>query len=375
MSRHTTQARPRAEADAILETALAETDLLTTSQAGNIRAKVEDLVRGRLVWESVPFRVILESNRRCNLACTMCDNVHTGNGDLAADLVERLYDQIGPGAVEIQPFGAGEPTLAPIDQLAPLARRHNQYFNFITNGVLFTRAYHEAIADRVARVQFSIHSHRAEVGNRITASTDHAEVMANLEDAVTLGQQTGTHVLAGMVVMDDNLDELPDYVRFMGDRGVRRILFSRLYPTSSVYAELGIERRRSQEAIDAIAATALDVALEYGIYLETNIESIVTDPRNRPHQRSRFDLLHENAHIVELYRPEFCISTAITIFVEWDGTVLPCFQHRIPLGNLYEQSFDEIWNGPAMQRHRDRFFRRDLEDFCARCQRFFCDHA
>jgi len=369
------EAPPRAEADAILERALAETDLLTPSQELNIRAKVEDLVRGRLVWESVPFRVILESNRRCNLACTMCDNVHTGNGELDAGLVERLYDRIGPGAVEIQPFGAGEPTLSPMDQLAPLARRHNQYFNFITNGVLFTRAYHERIADRVGRVQFSIHSHRAEVSDRITASTDHAEVVANLEDAVVLGDQTGTHVLASMVVMDDNLDELPDYVRFMGDRGVRRILFSRLYPTSSVYAEQGIERCREQEEIDDIAAAALEAALEHGIYLETNIESIVTDPRNRPHERSRFDLLHENAHIVELFRPEFCISTAITIFVEWDGTVLPCFQHRIPLGNLYEQSFDEIWNGSAMQRHRQRFFRRDLEDFCARCQRFFCDHA
>lgn len=86
-------------------------------------------------------------------------------------------------------------------------------------------------------------------------------------------------------------------------------------------------------------------------------------------------MLHENAHIVELYRPDFCISTAITVFIEWDGTVLPCFQHRIPLGNLYEQSFGEIWNGPAMQRHRRTFLERDLQSFCSNCQRFFCDHA
>jgi radical SAM protein with 4Fe4S-binding SPASM domain len=137
----------------------------------------------------------------------------------------------------------------------------------------------------------------------------------------------------------------------------------------------GIELTREPSEIDEIAGRALDIALANDIYLETNIESVARDARNLPHVQSPFDILHENAHIVELYQPGACISTSITVFVEWDGTVLPCFQHRIPLGNIREQRFSELWNGSVMQRHRETFLTRDLDPFCARCQHFFCDHA
>ena len=358
-----------------VERALARTPFLQSGQRENTWLKARDLAQGRTVWESVPFRVILESNRRCNLSCVMCDVAHTSRGELPARTIEALYDEIGWGAMEIQPFGAGEPTLAPMDVLAPLARRHNQYFNFITNGVLFTRDYYAAIADVTARVQFSLHSHHADVAESIAPGQGFERVVRNLRDTLHIAGETGAHVLASLVVMNRNLDELPDYVRFMADLGVKRVLFSRLYPTSSIYAEEGVELHRSPAEIRERALEALEVALANDVYLESCMDVLVEDPRNRPHAASPYDFLHDNAHLVELFAPGACISTSVTIYVEWDGTVLPCYQHRIPLGNLHRDSWEEIWNGERMQAHRASFFERRLEPFCAGCQAFFCGHA
>ena len=105
--------------------ALQSIKILNASQRHNARLKCDDLEQGRVVWDSVPFRLILETNRRCNLRCVMCDNVHTGNGDLAPWVVEKLFAEIGWGTMEIQPFGAGEPTLSPMSLLAPIARRYH----------------------------------------------------------------------------------------------------------------------------------------------------------------------------------------------------------------------------------------------------------
>src|SRR5436190_22317993 len=49
--------------------------------------------------------------------------------------------------MEIVSFAGGEPTLAPIQFLAKLARRLNNYLNFITNGFLFDESYYRSIAD------------------------------------------------------------------------------------------------------------------------------------------------------------------------------------------------------------------------------------
>lgn len=359
----------------LLERALAETKYLTETQRDNVRYKARDLADECRVWESTPFRVILESNRRCNLSCMMCDNVHAGNGVLPARVIETLYESIGWGAMEILPFGAGEPTLSPMSFLAPLARRHNQFFNFITNGVLFTRAYFEAIADVTSRVQFSLHSHRPEVAESIAPGQGFERVVRNLRDAVRIGEATEAHILSSLVVMDRNLDDLPSYVQFVADLGVKRILFSRLFPTSSAYAQEGIELHRSPTEVHERSLEALEVALANDIYLESNLEALVNDPRNRPHLPSRFDFLHENAQIVELFGPKACISSSVTVFVEWDGTVLPCFQGRIPLGNLNRDGWDAIWNGERMQRHRASFFEGRPDHSCAECQTFFCGHA
>lgn len=358
-----------------MERALAEATFLRESQRDNVRVKADDLLHERLEWRSVPFRLMLEANRRCNIKCVHCDIERGGTGDLPLALVERLLDEVGAGSMEIMPFVGGEPTLAPIAELAALARRHNNYFNFITNGLLFTRRYHEAIADVTARVHFSFHSHRPEAHRRIMPGVDFTTQVRNIRDAAELGDATGAQILVGAVVMQDNLADLPDYVRFAADLGVRRVVLQKLYPWTKAFAEQGVDGRLHPQEVRGHVRRALETAIDLGVFLETNLDDAFGDPRNGNPHDSRYEILQDSSHVVELFHPGFCISTAITIRVEWDGTVLPCCRDQIVLGNLHEQGFLEIWNGPLMQRLRESFFRRRLRPFCQRCMAFYNGHS
>lgn len=359
----------------IMERALADARILRDSQRANVRLKADDLRERRLVWQSVPFRLMLEANRRCNVKCLHCDIERGGTGDLPLPLIERLMDEVGWGSMEIMPFVGGEPTLAPITELAALARQHNNYLNFITNGLLFTRRYHAAIADVTARVHFSCHSHRPELHRRVMPGADFATVTRNIRDAAELGDEHGTQVLMGAVVMASNLPDLADYVRFAADLGVRRVILQKLYPWTKAFADEGVDGRLPPDEVRGHVLRALDTALELGVFLETNLDDAFGDPRIVNPRSSPFDILQDNSHVVELFHPGFCISTAITIRVEWDGTVLPCCRDQIVVGNLHERPFLEIWNGPEMQRLRQTFFERQLRPYCARCMAFYNGHA
>jgi radical SAM protein with 4Fe4S-binding SPASM domain len=359
----------------VMEEELRRSTLLNGTQKENVRRKAADLVGQRLVWNSVPFRILLEYNRRCNAACIQCDVKRQGTGHLSPALIDRLYETVGWGSMEIQPFAGGEPTLAPVDHFAALARRWNNYVNFTTNGQLFTKEYYESIADITARVHFSLGSHLPKSYERIMPGLDFETVVRNIRDAVKIAECTTAHIAAGLVVMDCILESLEGYVRFVAGLGVKRVIFQKLYPGSTILPHEGLREHRDPDEARHHIRRALETALDLGLFMETNVEEAFGDPRNQSPPKSLFDVLQDNAEIVALFHPGFCISTATTVVVEWDGTVRPCCRGHQVLGNLHESSFEEIWNGDAMKRLRASFFSRDLSSACRQCMAFYCGHA
>ena len=67
----------------------------------------------------------------------------------------------------------------------------------------------------------------------------------------------------------------------------------------------------------------------------------------------------------------FCYGLRDQIGVLWDGTVVPCcLDHEgdIPLGNLYEQTLEEILDSPRAKALYDGFSRRTaVEELCRKC--------
>lgn len=357
-----------------MERHLAEAHVLSDGQRRNARLKADDLWEGRLEWQSVPFRVLFEFNRRCNVKCVHCDIERAGTGELTLDVLARLLDEIGWGLWEVMPLVGGEPTLAPIHAAAPLLRRHNVHLNFITNGILFTREWFEPVADITARVQFSLHSQHREVFERIEPGADFGRVVGNLRDALRVAERTGAHVLPCVVALADVVLELDDYVDFVADLGCRRVIVQKVYPHTRDLEALDPASRHSPAELAEAWARVRARARARRVHVETNVDELYRDPEAAPPEPGPYDLFQDNVGIVELFRPGFCMSTATQAIVEWDGTVLPCIKDHIVLGNLRERSFGAIWNGEAMRALRRSFLERELRPHCARCKAFYNGH-
>jgi radical SAM protein with 4Fe4S-binding SPASM domain len=354
---------------------LARATVLSENQRRNVRAKVDDLAAGRTRWESVPTRVQLELNRRCNLACKHCDIAHPWDSELDLRVVERLFEELDGRSMEVMPYAGGEPTLAPLERLAAILRRHNNYLSFTTNGVLFDEDLFCAIADATARVTISMHGHTAEIFHAVVPGDDFDRIAANMCAAVPIAEEHDIQLLAGLVLMDASLDHLAEWFHWIADMGFRHAGLTHLYPGTKRLDELGIYENRSRAEIEDKVAAGMRAAIDRGVFVETNVpEAYYTRwPENRPTRPTRFDVINEVNSLPSLFRPGFCPLVANMTTVEHDGTVLPCCRTRYPVGNVNRQGFLDVWNGERMQRLRETFLARSVYSGCARCMDFFCD--
>ncbi|HEX4749297.1 MAG TPA: radical SAM protein [Bryobacteraceae bacterium] len=77
--------------------------------------------------------------RRCNLACTYCNEYDKDSPPVPTDVMLRRIDKLGELGTSIITFSGGEPTLHPdLDALIAHARRHDAIVTIITNGLLLT---------------------------------------------------------------------------------------------------------------------------------------------------------------------------------------------------------------------------------------------
>ena len=360
----------------LMEEHLQRARILREVQRQNIRDKADDLSQERLEWVSVPTRVQIEPNRRCNLACRHCDIEHPWDSTLDLEVIERLFDSIGSRTMEVMPYAGGEPTLGPLGALAPLLRRYNNYFSFTTNGVLCTAELFGQIADVTGRVTFSIHGHTKAIFDAIVPGTDFDLIVKNARECLEIAHHTDTQLLVGIVLMEPNIDHLPEWFHWIADMGFQHAGLTNLYPGTARLGELGIYEHRSKEHVSDIVRAAMEVANERGVFVETNVpEAYYTHfPENKLTRATPFDIFSEVNSICSFFKPGFCPLLANMITIEYDGTVLPCCRAHYAVGNVKEREFLDIWNGEAMQRLRETFFRRRVYSGCMQCQDFFCDN-
>ncbi|HZS53004.1 MAG TPA: radical SAM protein [Bryobacteraceae bacterium] len=77
--------------------------------------------------------------RRCNLACTYCNEFDKDSPPVPTEVMLRRIDKLGELGTSIITFSGGEPTLHPhLDELIARARKRDAIATIITNGYLLT---------------------------------------------------------------------------------------------------------------------------------------------------------------------------------------------------------------------------------------------
>jgi len=309
------------------------------------------------------------------------------------DLLARVEAQVVDGIEELSLTVAGEPFLTPrLPQFVAVAERHGAELSLNTNATLLKDT---GLLRRVMRqssvLRFSVDGATAETYEAIRVKSDFATVIENIELAAMIRDELPRNerprLVMCMVLMRDNVHELVDMVR-LADR-LRLDRLDVAHVTVLVPEMDHQSTRHIPTEVDAALHAAQREADERGF--RVNLPPLMSGERVKRSASAQIRLSLTEIKQLSSRRLERLAKTlsrkAIMakwsrsaggrvpchflqdgVFITIQGEVAPCPMPGRPIaGNLWEQSFDEIWNGEVLTRMRRGFIDGSPERCCAHC--------
>jgi radical SAM protein with 4Fe4S-binding SPASM domain len=322
----------------------------------------------RSLTPPLPTNLYFEVTNRCNLPCQTCVrtfNLHEPERDPLPHELKQAAAAL-PTLRRIVLHGIGEPLLNKnLPEMIRFAKGHGAWVLFNSNGVLLDRAWQDTLIDcGLDELRISIDAATPETFRRIRGAPVFDRIVTNLQHFVARKVERGVahpKLSLWMVAMRGNLAELPALVDLAADIGVPEVYFQRL-----VYNALGVAQKgqslhgETEGEVAAIIEDAMRRSEKRGVTLRasgatTPLESLQATDEPRPWSR--------------------CQRPWDTTYVTAHGKVLPCciapFAHRdfqsLVLGDLNEQSLEEVWHGERYQEFRRRHQSDEPHPCCRTC--------
>jgi radical SAM protein with 4Fe4S-binding SPASM domain len=342
-------------------------------QVRNLVLLADDLSSGREEWQSSPYTLEYATNNICNLRCVMCaqhDGVPLKRS--SSDLARRVLGEILPEAGILAPIALSEPFAGDVPLYIEQCEEHDVFLNLITNGTLLTEEKLARVLPRTEYMWISIESHKPEIYESLRVRAKFDKVVANVEMAARMGAEHGVPVTLVSILMHPVHEDLSDYVRFFAAKGVRYFHVLELLQTYPRYEQHRLEGVVPIERLLEIRDEVVETARGLGVSVKFEMPPPLGGDfqfHPRPVRFSHTELARR-VH-GELFRQHghFCHHVASYVKVEPDGGVFPCCRgpEELRMGNLAEQSFAEIWNGPKYRELRRRMNQGDLPECCRDC--------
>ncbi len=322
-----------------------------------------------------PLEAYVEVAARCNLRCEMCPIIvdpryqpASGRpGLLAMEVFDRL-EPVFSTLTRVYLFGLGEPVLHP--DLVPMTERLTAAGVEVwitTNATLID----DELADSLSRaglhrITVSIDGATAETYERIRKRGKFEDVVRGLRALGAARRRHGKPLLyLSLVGMASNLAEIPDLVDLCAEVGGDGVFLEGLYPYPHPVIEEFFHREHlghlgRERVVELVEAARLRAAF-LGVDFITRMEELASfGPEGEAispdmQDGSQPPLVPVDAeadapahgHPEELRLPWACSEPWMTINVNASGEVRPCCFNDDILGNLHEQTMEEIWNGPG----------------------------
>ena len=208
-----------------------------------------------------PSKLFVETTSRCNLSCAMCvkqtDTAHCSEGDLTADLFNRLEPAF-PHLEALILNGVGEPLLhSELENFVARARQSMpaaSWIGFQSNGLLLTDERALALATAgLDRICLSVDSISPETFKRMRQGGELPAIdaaFAALAKAKRASGRDDLEVGAEIVLTRDNLTELPDTLEWAAERGATFAIVTHLLPYDQEHADQAAYLNCTEDAIE-----------------------------------------------------------------------------------------------------------------------------
>ncbi len=328
----------------------------------NLKRALGDQLKERSLLRSMPLRVHLEVNDRCNLNCIMCarrsENIPKDTGDLDPAIVHRISPWLS-FANYVGLAGNGEPFLHPkLFEILDIIRGAGSVPSIVTNGTLLSdECLGRLIQLGPSILDVSFDGATKQTFETIRVGADFNAIVGNLKHLAALKSKHRSPypILNFLVcVMQENKGELVEVVNLAKTLGVSKVDFQTIYPFTQDARKSVIQELKE---VHEVTAPAMNRTRELGIM--ATLSPIGFGIK----ERLRFEH-HELKPGTRL----FCENVWQTLHVGVDGDVrFCCFWTGRHLGNLAEQTIPELWNHPDFQSLRTRLAKGEIPDDCRNC--------
>jgi MoaA/NifB/PqqE/SkfB family radical SAM enzyme len=322
----------------------------------------------RPVVPEPPRELYLETTNRCNLRCRTCPQfwgMDEEATDLTPEQVRRILAQF-PTVDRVVLHGIGEPLLNPdLFEIIRAVKERGAYTLFNTNGLLLRGALlSKLVRSGLDELRVSIDSASPETYARVRGADGFGFIVANLRRLRAVKSELGLaspEVSLWLTGMKTNVLELPALVNLAADVGVAEVYLQRLVFSGRGLAlqEEALYRRAGEEEMQVVRQ-AQELAEALGISLrgsgEASSGSLLPPPDGA------------GSYVA-------CRRPWTLMYVTANGNVLPCCiapftgvpYEGIVLGNIFEQSAEEIWNGQRYQDWRRGMLEGSPPAACSGC--------
>lgn len=393
-----------------------------------------------------PTKLYVETATQCNLACPMCVKQTWGKDEAEGLLVPALFERIRPALPHLDALilnGIGEPLLHPhLEEFISTAKGAmppGSWVGFQSNGLLIDddRA-RSLVASGLDKICISVDAADPEVYRALRTGGDLERIEGAFSALLAAKKSSRASALQlgiEFVVMRDNLQELPDVLRWAAKRGVSFAIVTHLLPYHETMVSQTLFDANTDKAValfrnwkEKARKEGIDISRYPAVYLKygktpeewkicdtvgamkaeafsqgvfLHLDNLFKRGDVRAHEVAR---VFDEARVVaagtgiDIRLPEAVPRNERTCefveeggaFISWDGNVHPCYflWHRYHcfidgrekfvkpkvFGNLHTQELLEIWNSQPYQTFRRNVTGYDYP-YCFNCGFALCDYV
>lgn len=336
-----------------------------------------------------PKSIQLEITNKCNVRCVMCDRwkwkSQADRPELSTEELFDLFDQFKECGVQHILITGGEPFTRPdfkviINQIVKVGMS----LTIITNGTLLRKSDANALLQGKTSVTFSVDGSSEESYSRIRGVKGiFNKIIDNIKDLISLKDNNpNPNVTMHYVVQRKNAGNIYEFHELASQLNVDNISYGLVHGPHVVERRLGLNEKTLEHVKKQFKRIEQDK--ENKGLLEPIIRDELEDVING---KINLDEIKDGLLAYPLFKknPMPCFSLSYWALVDAFGDVYPCcyayydnlsFEDykekrlRFVLGNIREQSFSSIWEGPKFNHLRELLNPVNVDDFpevCGNC--------
>ena len=311
-----------------------------------------DVVARWLKGENIyPIEIEISPSGACNHRCVFCavDYIGYQPNFLDRSTIMRDISTMGKkGLKSVICSGEGEPLLnTEMPNIANEIKACGVDVAMSTNGALFTKEKVKECLAAFTWVRYSVASMEESSYEKIQRGKkgDLERVKTNLEEAVKVKRDQKLKTTLGVqcLLMPDNMSQLPDMVKQLRKIGVD-------YITVKPYSQ------------HLHSENTFEIDYEHMLELEQELKQYETDGFAVYFRANAMKKMHHE----KCYKQ--CLGLPFMTHIDAKGNVWPCIAHigteEFCYGNIYEQTFEEIWEGNRRQQIIQKMSNLDINKVC-----------